>query len=188
MAQHVPVSRLGVKATCLLFKPTVTLLAMLRFVSQAINSRRLATLLTIFNAANRAMSDMQIASEYIAYNLHQISSLSGGLQTAVLAHSQGNPDTQWALQFWPSTQNITRAYVALSPDFQGIQIAETNLSAICGSGLCQPSLWQQSAGSQYYDALHGGNFQAVVPTTVVWSHVSELMSSAISCSILTMLV
>ena len=58
------------------------------------------------------MTDMQVASEYIAYNLHQISALSGGLQTAVIAHSQGNPDTQWALQFWPSTQSVTRAFVA----------------------------------------------------------------------------
>lgn len=45
----------------------------------------------------RAMGDMQVSSEYVAYGLHMISYLAGGAQTAVISHSQGGPDTQWAL-------------------------------------------------------------------------------------------
>lgn len=120
------------------------------------------------------MGDMQVNAEYVAYNLHYISQLSGGQQTAVVSHSQGGPNTQWALQFWPSTRNVTRAFVALSPDFAGIDLLGSSslLSDICESGLCQASLWQQSAGSHYYDALHANDFTEHVPTTAIWTQVS----------------
>jgi hypothetical protein len=115
------------------------------------------------------MGNMQISSEYVAYNLHQISQLSGGLQTAVLSHSQGGPNTQWALRFWPSTQIVTRAFVALSPDFAGIELLDSPLSKICVGDLCQACLWQQSAGSNFLQALHDDSFGEVVPTTAIWS-------------------
>lgn len=123
------------------------------------------------------MGDMQVNAEYVAYNLHYISQLSGGLQTAVISHSQGGPNTQWALQFWPSTRNVTRAFVALSPDFAGIDLLGSTslLSDICEGGLCQASMWQQSAGSHYYDALHSHDFTAHVPTTSIWTQVSKLI-------------
>ncbi|KAF2719272.1 alpha/beta-hydrolase [Polychaeton citri CBS 116435] len=118
----------------------------------------------------RAMGDMQVSAEYVAYNLHYISSLSSGLPTAVIAHSQGNPDVQWALQFWPSTQSVTRAFIALSPDFSGIDLGGSLLNEFCDDTDCQPSIWQQSIGSNFYAALHGaGNFRAVVPTTSVYT-------------------
>lgn len=123
--------------------------------------------------AGNAMGDMQISSEYVAYSLHHISYLSGGLQTAIVSHSQGGPDTQWALAFWPSTRNVTSAFVALSPDFSGIELFNSPLSGACkGDDLCQASLWQQSIGSNYYKALQGHDFRAIVPTSVVWTQVS----------------
>lgn len=115
------------------------------------------------------MGNMQISAEYVAYNLHQISTLSGGLKTAVISHSQGGPNTQWALRFWPSTQQVTRAFVALSPDFAGIELFESKLSKICVGDLCQASIWQQSAGSNYYKAMHDDSFGEQVPTTAIWS-------------------
>jgi len=124
------------------------------------------------------MGDMQISSEYIAYGLHYISYLSDGLSTAVISHSQGGPDVQWALQFWPSTRSVTRAFIALSPDFRGIDLGTSNLSTICVDDLCQASIWQQSAGSHYYDALHDANFEAQVPTTVIWTETDEVVTPA----------
>ncbi|KAK5135646.1 hypothetical protein LTR08_004947 [Meristemomyces frigidus] len=115
------------------------------------------------------MGDMQISSEYVAYALHYISYLSGGLETAVVTHSQGGPNVQWALRFWPSTRSITKSFIALSPDFAGIELLSSNLSTICVGDLCQASIWQQSRGSHYYDALHSQDFKAQVPTTAVWS-------------------
>ena len=120
---------------------------------------------------SRAMDDMQKSSEYVAYNLHYLSALSGGLKPAIISHSQGGPVSQWALQFWPSTRSIARAFVPLAPDFAGIDLAISDLSAICDLINCQPSLWQQSEGSNYYKALHAGDFRALVPTTSIWSKV-----------------
>ncbi|KAK0312140.1 hypothetical protein LTR91_002494 [Friedmanniomyces endolithicus] len=117
----------------------------------------------------RAMGDMQVSSEYVAYGLHYISYLSGGLQTAVISHSQGGPDTQWALQFWPSSRTVTNSFIPLSPDFSGIDLLGSDLSDVCVGDLCQASLWQQSAGSHYYTALHAHSFAAQVPTTAIWS-------------------
>lgn len=119
------------------------------------------------------MGDMQVSSEYIAYSIHYLSQMSGGLQPALIAHSQGNPNTQWALQFWPSTRKVARAFISLSPDFHGISLFDSPLSGACqGNSLCQASLWQQSGGSNYYNALHNEDFRALVPTTVVWTQVS----------------
>jgi triacylglycerol lipase len=120
---------------------------------------------------SRAMDDMQVSSEYVAYNLHQLASLSGGLKPAIISHSQGGPVSQWALQFWPSTRSVTRAFIPLSPDFDGVDLAISDLSAVCDLIDCQPSLWQQSQGSNYYKALHAGDFRALVPTTSIWTKV-----------------
>jgi triacylglycerol lipase len=110
---------------------------------------------------SRAMDDMQKSSEYVAYSIHYLSELSGGLNPAIVSHSQGGPVTQWA-------------FVPLSPDFAGIDLAISDLSAICDLIDCQPSLWQQSEGSNYYKALHAGEFRALVPTTSIWSKVCGL--------------
>lgn len=115
------------------------------------------------------MGDMQVSAEYVAYAIHLISQLSGGLQTAIVSHSQGGPDSQWAMRFWPSTRNLTRAFVALSPDFGGISYFGTKASDLCVGDLCQASLWQQSAGSHFLAALHDDTFDQIVPTTTIWS-------------------
>ena len=122
------------------------------------------------------MGDMQTSVEYVSYGLHYIFYLSGGVQTAVISHSQGGPNVQWALQFWPSTRRITTSFVALSPDFAGIELLDSDLSAICVGDLCQASIWQQSAGSHYYDALHSENYSAQVPTTAIWSQSDSVVT------------
>lgn len=119
---------------------------------------------------------MQISAQYVAYSLHQISTLAGGARTAVISHSQGGPDTQWALRFWPSTQQVTSSFIALSPDFAGIEVLGSKLSEICIGDLCQASLWQQSAGSNFLAALQADNFQALVPTTTIWSQVDGIVN------------
>lgn len=121
---------------------------------------------------------MQISAEYVAYSLHHLSSLSGGLPTAVVSHSQGGPLVQWALQFWPSTRNVTSAFVALSPDFAGIDYKHNMLilaSGIFQDGVCHESLWQQGIGSKFYAALRSHDFKAQVPTTVVWTEQDEFV-------------
>ncbi|WPG97606.1 Hypothetical protein R9X50_00038500 [Acrodontium crateriforme] len=125
---------------------------------------------------NRAMSDMQISAEYVAYGLHYVSWLSGGLKPSVISHSQGGPVTQWALQFWPSAASVTKSFIALSPDFMGVTLLDSDLSSFCVDDLCQASLWQQSAGSNFYSALHKKNFNARVPTTTIWSEFDGIVT------------
>ncbi|KAK3116068.1 hypothetical protein LTR53_003958 [Teratosphaeriaceae sp. CCFEE 6253] len=86
------------------------------------------------------------------------------------------PVTQWALQFWPSARTVTNAFIPLSPDFDGINLLGSDLSKVCIGKLCQASLWQQSDGSHYYDALHAANFEALVPTTTIWSKSDGVVS------------
>ncbi|KAI7329552.1 hypothetical protein KC315_g6091 [Hortaea werneckii] len=126
----------------------------------------------------RAMGDMQVSSEYVAYNLHYLSQLSGGLKPAVISHSQGGPNTQWALQFWPSTRSVTSSFIPLSPDFEGIDLFGSDHSNFCIGDLCQACIWQQSDGSNYFKALHGHNFAALVPTTVVWTKTDGVVEPA----------
>lgn len=126
----------------------------------------------------RAMGDMQVSAEYVAYNIHAISQLAGGAKTSIISHSQGGPNVQWALQFFPSTRSAVASFIALSPDFTGITFLGSKLSKICIGKLCQASLWQQSAGSQYYDALHYENFRALVPTTSVYTQFDGIINPA----------
>lgn len=120
---------------------------------------------------NRSMDDMQVNAEFVAYAMHYVSAVSGGLPVAVISHSQGGPNTQWALQFWPSTRNVTKSFVALAPDFTGIELPDSLLDKVCETGICQAAVWQQSAGSEYNAAASG--FQAQVPTTSIYTDVSE---------------
>lgn len=118
---------------------------------------------------------MQVSAEYIAYNLHYISYLSGGLQTAVVTHSQGGPDTMWAFEWWPSVWSVTSAYLPLCPDLLGVTYAATTFNTICPAYMCPPSIWQQMTGSAFLNALRQQkNFHAVVPSTLVWTSVSIL--------------
>ena len=64
---------------------------------------------------------------------------------------------------------MTGAFVALSPDFAGIELLDSDLSNICVGDLCQASIWQHSSGSHYYAAMHDDTFEEQIPTTAIWS-------------------
>lgn len=129
-----------------------------------------------FTLPGRAMGDMQVSAEYVAYSIHAISQLAGGAKTSIISHSQGGPNVQWALEFFPSTRSAVNSFIALSPDFTGIKLLGSKLSEICVGKLCQASLWQQSAGSQYYEALHYQDFQALVPTTSIYTQFDGIIN------------
>ncbi|KAB8339143.1 hypothetical protein FH972_022079 [Carpinus fangiana] len=125
---------------------------------------------------DRSMGDMQVSAAYIvAYNIHYLSSMAGGKQIGVISHSQGGPDVQWALRFWPSTRKIIKSFIALSPDMSGVdsssflyQLCTLDLTNALSVLLCTSALWQQAAGSDFYRALNykKGTF---VPTTTIYT-------------------
>ncbi|QIW98321.1 hypothetical protein AMS68_003839 [Peltaster fructicola] len=134
----------------------------------------------------RAGIDMQVSAEYVAYNLHYISYLSGGLQTAVVTHSQGGPDTMWAFEWWPSTWAVTRAYLPLAPDLLGVTYDAPIFHTICPAYACEPSIWQQMVGSAFENALRAHkNFKAVVPSTLVWTAFDDIVTPPNQNALLT---
>ncbi|QIX00790.1 hypothetical protein AMS68_006307 [Peltaster fructicola] len=125
---------------------------------------------------NRAGVDMQVSAEYVAYGIHYMSQLSGGQKTAVITHSQGGPDTQWAFAYWPSTWAKTSYYLPLSPDLLGVTYAKLVFLAICPGYMCEPSIWQQLTGSKFLTALRQHNFKANVPSTLTWTINDEIVT------------
>jgi hypothetical protein len=125
------------------------------------------------NIPGAMLRDAQLNSEYVAYAINYISSVSkNSKQIAVISWSQGGLDTQWALKFWPSTRKVVRDFLPVSPDFKGTVLANVLcLSVVPGINLpCDPSVFQQEATSRYVAALRAnGGDSAYVPTTSFYS-------------------
>jgi hypothetical protein len=129
------------------------------------------------NIPGAMLGDAQVNSEYIAYAINYISSIStknngqNANKIAVISWSQGGLDTQWVFKYWPSTTKVVTDFLPVSPDFRGTVLA----NALCLSPntvqalnpLCPPSVIQQEASSRYVN-LGGGN-TAYVPTTSFYS-------------------
>jgi hypothetical protein len=92
---------------------------------------------------------------------------------SVIAWSQGNLDTQWALKYWPSTRSKVSDFIAMSADFHGALAADI----ICPTGApCAPSFKQQEYNSNFITALRSnGGDSAYVPTTSVYSATDEVV-------------
>ncbi|CBX91222.1 hypothetical protein IAQ61_010576 [Plenodomus lingam] len=126
------------------------------------------------NIPNAMLGDAQTNSEYIAYAIHYLSSISQQKKISIIAWSQGSLDTQWVLKFWPSTRIIIRSFLAISPDFKGTVLA----NALCLSPntklalnpLCPASVIQQEATSKFIAAMRSNDgSSAYVPTTTFYS-------------------
>lgn len=114
---------------------------------------------------NHSIGDAQVSSEYVAYNIGQLSKLAGGAQISVIGHSQGNLNIQWALNFWPSTRPMVKHFFSLAGDFHGT--GEGIFACAAEQALeqgCFPSLWQQDIGSNFLNALNKHGNTALVDT------------------------
>jgi hypothetical protein len=117
-------------------------------------------------------NDAQQNAEYVAYAINYISGISANKNVSVIAWSQGNLDTQWALKYWPSTRKIVSDLVSISPDFHG-----TTLATSTGATTNPPSILQQDYSSQFVATLRSdGGDSAYVPTTSVFSSTDEIVS------------
>ncbi|KAH8660489.1 hypothetical protein BX600DRAFT_383634, partial [Xylariales sp. PMI_506] len=111
--------------------------------------------------------DAQESAEYVAYAINYISSVSGGKNVSVIAWSQGNVNTHWALKYWPSARALTSNHIAMSPDFHG----STSGGLLCASGSsCTPAILQQDYNANFIKTLRANNGDsAYVPTTTLFS-------------------
>jgi hypothetical protein len=108
--------------------------------------------------------DAQVNAEYVAYAINYISAITGNNNVSVIAWSQGNIDTQWALKYWPSTRQIVSDLVSISPDFHG-----TTTSSELGSGASAPAILQQGYDSHFIATLraNGGDSAYVVGSFIM---------------------
>ncbi|KAJ9668559.1 hypothetical protein H2201_001201 [Coniosporium apollinis] len=120
------------------------------------------------------LDDAQINAEYVEYAINYISGITKR-DVSVIAWSQGNLDTQWALKYWPSTRKVVSDFINISPDFYGTR----NAYAVCPrfSELpCPPSVIQQVYESNFIATFRAdGGDSAYVPTTSIYSATDEIV-------------
>lgn len=127
------------------------------------------------NIPGLTLEDAQVNAEFVAYAIHYLSAVSGDSPLAVISWSQGGPDTQWALKYWPSTRALVSDFVPISPDFHGTLLRDA-LCPLLDPVLCDPSVWQQGWDSAFTKALRADDGDsAYVPTTSVYSLTDQIV-------------
>jgi hypothetical protein len=99
---------------------------------------------------NHAMSDAQIAGEYVVYALRTMHD-AARRKISVVGFSQGGMLPRWALEWWPDTRTMVDDVIGIDPSNHGTLDAV----ALCAIG-CAPSFWQQRTGSAFLTALNAG--------------------------------
>ncbi|KAI1287856.1 hypothetical protein F5Y03DRAFT_380245 [Xylaria venustula] len=125
------------------------------------------------NVPGALLGDAQVNSEYVAYAINYISSISKNAKVSVISWSQGGLDTQWAFAFWPSTRSVVSDFLPVSPDFHGTVVANAlclSEHSVTGFDPCDPSVIQQDYNSNFVKTLRSsGGADAYVPTTTLYS-------------------
>jgi hypothetical protein len=132
------------------------------------------------NIPGAQYNDTQVNSEYVAYAINYVSTITSGSSNAnnlaVIPWSQGNPDTQWAFQYWPSTRGAVTDFISISADFHGTTLAYFLDPAFPGDVPLPPSVIQQEYDSNFIRALRGGGGGSpYVPSTSIWSIDDEIV-------------
>jgi hypothetical protein len=127
------------------------------------------------NVPHLLLDDAQVNAEYIAYAINYISGISGNNNISVIAWSQGNLDTQWALKYWPSTREVVNDFISISADFHGTLVADI-LCPEFPKLPCPPAVIQQGYSSNFVTRLRqNGGDSAYVPTTSIYSGVDDIV-------------
>lgn len=104
-----------------------------------------------------SLGDAQDTAEYAAFAINY-AALVLGRKATIIAWSQGNLNTQWALKYWPSTRDNLKNYVGMSPDYDG---------TVEASFLCDPeALLTSDAATLIEDSLtddaFGSSLEAIL--------------------------
>ena len=127
------------------------------------------------NIPTNSLQDAQITAEYVAYAINYVSQYTGNRNVSVIAWSQGTINTQWALKYFPSTQEVVSDYIAISPDYQGTVLTQEFCPGFPRLP-CPPSVLQQFDNSTFINQLRkNGGDSEIVPTTTIYSTNDELV-------------
>lgn len=127
------------------------------------------------NIPSNSLQDAQVTAEYVAYAINYVSEYTGGRNLSVIAWSQGTVNTQWALKYFPSTQQVVTDYIGISPDYRGTVLAQVMCPGFPRLP-CPPSVLQQIANSTFINVLRrNGGDSELVPTTTVYSATDEVV-------------
>jgi triacylglycerol lipase len=122
------------------------------------------------NLPDRALDDIQVASEYVVYAVRNIAQRSGH-KVDVMGHSQGGLEPRWALKWWPDTQQLVDDWVMLASPNHGTVVADYP-----PSGLCTEACYQMSTHSKFIAALNAGDeTPGDVSYTSLYSQTDELV-------------
>ncbi|GAA6009593.1 hypothetical protein JCM10207_004117 [Rhodosporidiobolus poonsookiae] len=125
---------------------------------------------------NRSIGDIQTSSEYVAHLIPYLAARSVTGKVGLVTHSQGGLNAQWALDFWPQGRMLVSSFVAIAPPFHGTYLANpTCLVLGLVTGGCNPSVIQQSVGSNFLKALNARGGNAFVPTTSIFTAYDDIV-------------
>jgi triacylglycerol lipase len=120
----------------------------------------------------RALEDIQVASQYVVHAVRELSDASGG-RIDLVGHSQGTLEPRWAAKWWPDVGSSLDDVVLLAPPSHGVSSAE----GACTAGRCAPAIWQMTRGSRFLSALNRGDeTPGGASYTVVYSQTDELVT------------
>jgi triacylglycerol esterase/lipase EstA (alpha/beta hydrolase family) len=123
---------------------------------------------------NKAMSDIQVAGEYVVYALRRMARFEGrnrARKVQIIGYSQGGMVPRWALRFWPDTRKLVDDDVGLDASNHGTLTADAG----CLQG-CAPAVWQQRDDSAFIAALN--SYQETFPGisyTEIYSQDDEIV-------------
>jgi pimeloyl-ACP methyl ester carboxylesterase len=117
------------------------------------------------------LGDVQLTGERIVHAVRTMHA-AAGRKIDIVGHSQGGMAPRWALKFWPDTRAMVDDLVGIAASNHGTQVIA---DATCAA-TCQPSIWQQRAGSAFIAALNdGAETWAGIDYTQVFTHYDEIV-------------
>jgi triacylglycerol lipase len=121
---------------------------------------------------DRALEDIQVASEYVVHAVRELSEASDG-DVDLIGHSQGTLEPRWAAKWWPDVAESLDDVVLLAPPSHGVSSAE----GACTADRCAPAVWQMNRGARFLSALNRGDeTPGPASYTVVYSQTDELVT------------
>jgi triacylglycerol esterase/lipase EstA (alpha/beta hydrolase family) len=120
---------------------------------------------------DRALGDIQVASEYVVYAIEQIYARTHR-QLTVITHSQGGMEGRWAMRWWTVARSETADLIDLASPNHGIYGSD----ACAQSGNCWPAVWQMASASHFLHALNSvSETPGTVAYTQIYSQTDELV-------------